>query len=200
MLAWLAATAALLVAVTVPLTSFDLYREYSAQAFELAGGGDTSTAPPNQSLAAMTGRWFDPAIARPIGLGLAAVVLGLTILAVVMASRSKRDDLLSMSIIIAGTALVAPLSWVHHQVLLTIPLVAVLRATRGTRRAAFGWAVILIVIGALGAVGLAWKQLQVSSILVSIGTYSMILLWVTLLAWSWLNPSPTAARVTPGIS
>ena len=189
-LAWLGVCLVILIAITVPLTSFDLYRDYASTALELAGGSNISTAPPNQSLGAMTGRLFGPDIARPLGLGLAALVISLTIIVVVVATiRSDHCDLLSMSVIIAGTSLIAPLSWVHHQVLLAIPLVILLHATRGTRRAAFGWIVSVMVIGALDVVGLAWKQLQASTLLVSIGTYSMVLLWAALIGLILSNPT-----------
>lgn len=178
---WLTGSAIALTALTIPWTGFALYLDYARQALQLAGAGTATSLSTNQSIGAAMVRIAGPDLGPPLGLLLSALVACSTLFVIVAANRRPAALLPSIGMIVAGVALAAPLSWIHHQVLLALPCTILWRAARGTADRRLALVVIVGGIVLLDLMALAWKTLQAWPWLSSLGTLAIASIWLALL-------------------
>ncbi len=193
-LQWLVLCGLALAALTMLWVGPEPYLEYFGKAWRLAGGGEPPMVPVNQSLRATANRLFG-ADAGPAWALAASAVVGLcTVLLLFWSARQSGSVLLDIALVMPAVALVAPISWSHHQVLLSLPMVILLRACRASP---WQWAsrcVVVLAIVLLDLVSLGWRQLSPWPLLQSGGTVAIALVWLAVVA-VLVSPSTAASRV-----
>jgi hypothetical protein len=191
-LRWLVLCALVLSAATLLWVGVDPYLEYFGKAWRLAGGGEPPMVPVNQSLRATTHRLFGAQTGAMVALW-ASVLIALCTFAVLLRSaRQSSSALLDIGLLMPAVALVAPISWNHHQVLLSLPLVILLRFCRGSSWQLASRGLVILVIALLDLVTLGWRQLAPWPALQSSGTLAMALVWLGFLALKFLRTEPDA--------
>jgi Glycosyltransferase family 87 len=178
-LQWLVLCALALAALTMLWVGTEPYIEYFGKAWRLAGGGEPPMVPVNQSLRATANRLFG-ADAGPVWAMGAAGVIGLcTAWMLFWSARQAGAVLLDIALVMPAVALVAPISWSHHQVLLSLPMVILLRACRGSHWQLASRCVVVVAIMLLDMVSLGWRQLAPWPFLQSGGTWAIASVWLT---------------------
>jgi Glycosyltransferase family 87 len=187
-LRWLVLCALVLAATTMAWVGVDPYLAYFGHAWRLAGGGAPPMVPVNQSLAATTARLLGGTAAAGVALALSGLIGVCSLFILVRAGRHRDAMLPGIGLLMAAVALVAPISWSHHQILLTLPMVVLLRFCRNSSwqlasRTAVGVAVVLLAVVALG-----WRQLAPWPLLQSGGTFAIAAVWISLLVMLGWHP------------
>ncbi len=169
---------------------------YVENAWQLSTlGGDTGpvTYPPNQSLYGFFGRLLtthpygsaladNPALARWLWLGTAALlVLGVAYLTWPRSTDRTATLALETGLILVTINLIVPTSWYHHTVIALIPIVASWHAARSTRPRI----VLVIAFGLIDAQGVLWHQLEGDTLLLSLGTYGLLLVYAVTAYMLW---------------
>jgi hypothetical protein len=183
---WLVLCAVVLGGLTLMWVGTDPYLEYVGHAWRLAGGGQPPMVPVNQSMAASANRLLGDGA----GMGLvrvASILIATCSFFVVMRRVRQQDAVLpAIGLVVAGVALTAPLSWIHHQVLLILPMVILLRTCRGSSWQLASWAAVIVAVLLLDVVAIGWRQLGPWPLLQSSGTLAIAVVWLSLLlvlAW-----------------
>ncbi|HET7090856.1 MAG TPA: glycosyltransferase family 87 protein [Anaerolineae bacterium] len=180
----------LLVLVSAAFDGLTPWREFLSIAPQLSS--TTTTAyPPNQSLYGFALRAFttheygaslalQPAWAAPF-----AALLSLALVGATMAltwNRSGAQQPARFALWLITGLLVTPLSWLHHLLLALLPILIIgtvaLKHRAWGALAACGLAYLLIDVQ-----GLAWHSLVGNTLLLSLGTYGMLILWSILAVW-----------------
>jgi Glycosyltransferase family 87 len=181
-LQWLVICALGLAALTVLWVGVDPYLEYFGKAWGLAGGGQPPMVPVNQSLRATAHRLFGAQTGAVVALWVSVLIALSTFVVLVCTARKSSTVLLDIALLMPAVALVAPISWSHHQVLLSLPLVILMRSCRGSVWQGASRGVVIVAIVLLDLVSLAWRQLAPWPALQSSGTAAMLAVWLALLA------------------
>jgi hypothetical protein len=147
--------------------------------------------PPNQSLFAFFARVFTahpwgpalvtkPELVRPLTWAMRIVLLGGV--AVLCWPRHPSFELLALecSLVLVTLFLITPTAWEHHLVMLYIPFVVLgARALVGK----LSFPACILTVGAyilIDMQGLLWHKFVGYTLLLSLGTYAMLILWVVL--------------------
>jgi hypothetical protein len=198
-LQWLVICALSLAALTFLWVGVDPYIEYFGKAWGLAGGGQPPMVPVNQSLGATAHRLFGAQTGAAVALWLSMLIALCTFVLLVCTARKSSSVLLDIGLLMPAVALVAPISWSHHQVLLSLPMVILLQACRGSPWQLVSRVVVVAAIVLLDLVSLGWRQLAPWPALQSSGTAAVLLVWLVLLAVIsaslWRGPSAIAPLV-----
>jgi hypothetical protein len=178
-LQWLVLFALVLAALTMLWVGTEPYLEYFGKAWRLAGGGEPPMVPVNQSLRATANRLFGASAGPVWALGASGVIGLCTVLMLFWSARHAGSVLLDIALVMPAVALVAPISWSHHQVLLSLPMVILLRACRGSRWQLASRCAVITAIMLLDLVSLGWRQLAPWPVLQSGGTWAIASIWLT---------------------
>ena len=184
----------------MPFAGRESLVSYAMHMFSLADAGAvTANSPPNQSLIALFSRlltclpWGEEsvdivALAWMLGRGLG---LGMVV-ASFLICRPRRPSQLrfleEVSLIIVITHLLASMTWYHHLAILFVPLFTILSIGLDCRRRRWWLWVAMISLVLIDVQGLLWHSLTSQPLLLSLGTYAMVIMWV-LLAWGLLGNS-----------
>jgi Glycosyltransferase family 87 len=192
-LQWLVICALSLAALTFLWMGVDPYIEYFDKAWALAGGGQPPMVPVNQSLRATAHRLFGAQTGAVVALWLSMLIALCTFVLLVCTARKSSSVLLDIGLLMPAVALVAPISWSHHQVLLSLPMVILLRSVRDSAGQRASRGVVIAAVALLDLVSLAWRQLAPWPALQSSGTAAVLLVWFAMLAvvatTLWRSPS-----------
>lgn len=194
--------------ITLPAIGIRPYQAYAHHSLHLAGltSADQPVAyPPNQGLSGFLGRLLtrhefgnsvadNPTLAKTLTL-IATLTLVLAAVALCWPGKplTRRSFLLEAGLIIVTTHLIAPVNWFHHMALAFVALLIAWKSASDRERALILAAYILINLQ-----GLFWHQFVGYTLLLSLGTYGLLILW-GILAWQiikfWRKPgnsdSPT---------
>jgi hypothetical protein len=181
---------ALLILVSVVFDGPTLWQQFLSVAPQLSS--TTATAyPPNQSLYGFALRTFtaheygaplalQPAWAAPFAALLSLAAVGATL--ALTWNRSGAQQPLHFALWLITGLLVTPLSWLHHMLLALLPILIIsgvaLKHRAWGALVACGLAYLLIDVQ-----GLAWHSLVGNTLLLSLGTYGMLILWLILAVW-----------------
>jgi hypothetical protein len=195
----LAALSLLSIVVVGPAT----FLSYITHAVVQADPQVAGAYPPNQSLIgffsrlltahAWGGSWADnPGLAWTLGRAVGLLVLALTFV-LCRPGRPIRERVdVEVGLMVIATHLFPSVSWYHHLALLLVPTMVLLwRGLNGGgwRDWRVLWGVVCLVL--LDVQGLFWHQLAGWTLLLSLGTYAMLLLWAAL---AWLQERGTTSR------
>jgi hypothetical protein len=196
-LQWLVLCALALAGLTMLWVGTEPYLEYFGKAWRLAGGGEPPMVPVNQSLRATANRLFGASAGPMWALGASGVIGLCTVLMLFWSTARSASVLLDIALVLPAVALVAPISWSHHQVLLSLPMAILLRACRDSSWQMASRCVVAVAIVLLDMVSLGWRQLTPWPLLQSGGTWAIAMVWLAVLAFSaqslWRRPSSRLA-------
>jgi alpha-1,2-mannosyltransferase len=171
--------------VSIALTSPQVGLDYVQNAWSLSTISiqeSPVTYPPNQSLLGFFGRALmanefgppvahHPELARILWLGCA----GLLLISIAILTWPTQDTRLTFGLetglVLVTINLIIPVSWYHHAVISIIPLLLTWGATR-TNKARLGLVAGFLLISVQG---LLWHRFQGYTLLLSLGTYGMII-------------------------
>lgn len=184
---------ALLILPGVGPEPYMAYGRLSLQISGLAQLGSPSTYPPNQGLGGFFGRLLThheygssladhPALARALTLATSLILVLAT--AVLCWPGRVSEDLfvLEVSLVLITTHLIAPFSWFHHMTVAFVALIAAwqVASSRWER------ALVLLSYILIDLQGVLWHRLVGHSLLLSLGTYGLLILW-GVLAWQTIR-------------
>ena len=153
---------------------------------------DRRLAPNNQSIYAVMARWFEPLpFVTPIvdapdagrlaasAIALAVVAITIRALVVVRMVKGEMIDISRLSLVLAATLIVSPLTWDHYYVLLLLPAAGLYRSSSDDRSVRTLWlaGVVLLLSHRYWPLMFAMK----SPLFMSSGVAGVIVLWVALL-------------------
>jgi hypothetical protein len=197
--AGLAALSLLSIAVVGPAT----FVSYVLHAVIQADPQIAAAYPPNQSLIGFFSRlltahpwggsWADnPSLAWTLGRAAGLLALAATF-ALCRPGRPIRERVdVEVGLMVIATHLLPSVSWYHHLALLLVPTMVLLwRGLDGGGRR--DWRVwwVVVCLALLDVQGLFWHQLAGWTLLLSLGTYAMLLLWAAL---AWQQERGAASR------
>ncbi len=203
--AW-ALTLAALTALTVALFGWAVHWQFASAVLPQSGGGTLWVE--NQTINGWLNRLL---VTDTMGLApsssplvdaltYAAAAL-LTTLALLRARRLP--DVLAFSLLVVTLLVVLPAAWIHYQVLLIIPMAAIIAAAE--RAGGLGWrvAVPLVLSWSLLCFGNQWTFFGKTlygpfwELVLSYKLYGLLLLWATL-GWAWPQPDEALAPTPVG--
>lgn len=158
-LAWTAGAAAIGITVTGLYFGFDLWSEYVSATWLADHTRQHIRIPSNQSLFGVAWALVPGDGGTTLAAALGAVVGVATLGIVVARDKVDPDGAVGASLLITATALAFPLFREHGQVVLTIPLVVLIREAHAIRVRAVGWVVAALVIASMGYCGLMLEEL-----------------------------------------
>ncbi len=176
-------------AVTITLSGTQVglsYLQHAAELSTLAPDAPPVTYPPNQSLLGFFGRLLTPneyapafadsaELARLLWLvSSAGIVSTVAILTWPRAQSSGDAFALETGLALVAINLIVPVSWYHHFTIAIIAFLVTAYAVR-SRRLRIG---LLIAFALVDAQGLLWHRLVSHTLLLSLGTYGLVILFV----------------------
>ncbi|MDW8068959.1 MAG: glycosyltransferase family 87 protein [Anaerolineae bacterium] len=192
---WLFVGLVLLGFIAIPLIGLKPYQTYLRLSLSLANlmqAGEPVVYPPNQGLSGFFGRLLthhefgsalthNPALAKTLTLSVSAV-LALATAALCWPGKFSKDlFLLEAGLVVVTTHLIAPVSWFHHMALAFVALSVAWQSASGWERVC-----ILIAYFLMNLQGLFWHPLVGHTLLLSLGTYGLLVLW-GVLAWQMVK-------------
>jgi hypothetical protein len=186
----LVAAAMVSIALTGPQTGLN-YLAHAGQLSTLSFGLAPVPYPPNQSVFGFFGRLLtrngfapalvdSPELARLFAIGVSALMLA----GVAVAARPRRDAntmALETGLVLVTINLVVPTSWYHHAVIAIVPMLLAWRAAR-THHLRVGLLVAFVLINAQG---LLWHSFTGHTLLLSLGTYGLIMVYAVMVVVVW---------------
>ena len=191
-IAAVAAGLILMVGVSIALAGLQTHLDYLANAGQLSAvsvDAGPVTYPPNQSVFGFFGRLlttneFAPAWAdRPeLARALSIVVATLLLIGVAALTWPRPGDAgafaLETGLVLVTTNLIFPISWYHHAVISIAPWLLAWHAAPSRR-----WRAWLVAAFALiDAQGVLWHRLEGHTLLLSLGTYGLIIVFAVTVA------------------
>ncbi len=182
----------LLILLTLPGVGTGPYRAYGRLSLHLSGltqPGSPGAYPPNQGLSGFFGRLLThheyggsladrPALAKALTLATSLILVLATVALCWPGQVSGGLFFLETGLVLVTTHLIAPISWLHH---LTVAFVALLAAWQA---ASSRWERVLVLLSyvLIDLQGVLWHWLVGYTLLLSLGTYGLLILW-GVLAW-----------------
>jgi hypothetical protein len=195
------------VVVMVMVAGGQAQLDYARSFFAVApiNTAEISGYPPNQSI---FGFWIrlltinEFSTAHAVLLGQAVQLSYLTAGGLAMLTayltwpRRRHTFALGMGLVLVTFSLIVPTSWYHHFTVDLIPLLlAWFAATQRSWRAA-----LLAAYGLIGVQGLLWKSFIEHTLLLSLATYGLLIIYAALAVNLWAarrNPAHPGRRTTP---
>ena len=171
---WTAGTVAGLAALTLVSTGITPWRDFVFNASQIDFRFGYAE---NQSLRFWLANFFEPQVAAPLYILITFVLVA--VIALTLWRRPGHDWMLGASLTVAALSLLSPFSWLHHQVLLLLPMAVLWRAEANAPRARPAPALALAGLAAyvlLDIQAITWKWWPGVPVLSSLGTLGIVVL------------------------
>lgn len=194
---WVAISTLFLFLISLAVVPPGLWLDYIMNSASLAGAGKMSVYPENEGIWTFFARIFPSQLAYPSALA-ASIMVGMIIAIVLWRGRRFNNYLLDMSLLLSGMSLIAPISWLHLQVILLLPFTILLRDFNIDNESHINssHAAVFASFVLLNFQAITWRYFEEQPLIGSMGTYGIVILFVALV-WRVSHSGTTNTESEP---